>query len=548
MRVVDTDVLVVGGGLSGIIAALEAKKENIDVTIVSKSITGRSGNTLVTGAAMACVKKENGDSIDAFEKDISESSKGINDKEMMRFFCAESQSVIEVLSNYGVRFKKNDKDYITKRPPGHSISRSFPTDIAKVPYHNRGLAILQPLLERVIEKQINILDNMMVIRLLKKQNCVIGALAINKKENEDEFVIIKSKVTILAAGGGGNVFSKTNNTRDITGDSYCLALEAGAELRDMEYIQFYPTMMYYPLKVTISNPLFGEGAVLRNIEGEEFMKRYSASDNMATRDCMAQAVYSEIREGKGNPDYVFVDCSALSKDIINEKFLELEKLLKKRKLELNTDLLPVAPAAHFYLGGIKIDQSCQTGINGLLACGEAAWGVHGANRLSGNALTEAVVFGLVAGKKASQLIEDNDVSKCVYEDMQFENEEKIYNYEGHHNLEVLKIQLREIMWEKASIIRNENELLEARSQINQLRHILLNARVTNKSELIKFYEMKNMLLISSMIIEGALLRKESRGAHLRQDYPVVDKQYNGNYIYKLIEGQVQVSFMKNPLN
>lgn len=539
MKTIKTDILVIGGGLAGLSAALEAKNEKNTVTIACKSLTGKSGNTVVTGAAMALARPGNDDdSPELLFQDVMRSSQGINDEGMAEYFAAHSGEVLEKLSEYGVVFRRTGDRYMTKKPPGHSVFRSYPVDISRVPYNVRGLSISLPLLRRAVEKNISIIDNTMVYKLLKKYGRIVGALAINKKEGRT--VQFRAKAVIIAAGGGANIFSMTDNTRDITGDSYLLALDAGAQLRDMEFIQYYPTMMFKPIKICISNPLFGEGAILRNEQDESFMERYSEMGNMATRDTMALAVYSEIRAGRGNPDYVYVDCSQIPPDVIEVKFAEFKNLLFKGNIDVYSDRIPVSPAAHFYLGGIKVDGNCETGVPGLLACGEAVWGVHGANRLSGNSLTETVVFGSLAGKRAAELAEKEDSDWCTNAGQAGEDETILRS--GSIDVLEIKKRLRKLMWENAAVARNEAGLRHAREQLKILAEEIEGCCIRDIIDRVRYEETKNLIRISGMVIEGALARRESRGAHYREDYPVKDEKFEGNFIYCLKNNEIEIEF------
>jgi succinate dehydrogenase/fumarate reductase flavoprotein subunit len=539
MKTINTDILIIGGGLAGLAAAIEAKKDDNTVTIVCKSLAGRSGNTLVAGSAMASAQADNGDSAELLYRDVIKSSQGINDDAMAEYFAVHSSEVLQKLSGYDVVFRRVGDRYLTKRPPGHSLPRSFPVDISKVPYHNRGLSISIPLLNQAIKRDVNIINNTMVYKLQKSNGKISGALAINKKTNE--IIRFVTGVVVIAAGGGGNIFSKTNNTADVTGDSYCLALEAGAELRDMEYVQYYPTMMFRPLKVTISNPLFGEGAVLKNADGCEFMQSYSDAGNMATRDSMALAVYSEIMEGRGNPDYVYVDCSKIPGDIIDNKFAEFKGLLARKNIDVKKDYMPVSPAAHFYLGGIKVDSNCQTGVPGLLACGEAVWGVHGANRLSGNALSEAVVFGTLAGRQAAQMAAE--AARQDTQQQRVDHPGLCIQRDGQYDISDIRSKLRRTMWQNAAVIRDESRLMHAGEEIKTLKERLESCRINGLSDNIRYNETKNLILLSEMLVKGALARRESRGAHYRQDYPDRDDRYLGNFVYTIKDGRVVMEFV-----
>ncbi len=319
LKTIETDILVVGGGLAGLTAALEAKKENVSVTLLCRSKAGRSGNTLVSGSSLSVLNMSGGygDSPEQFRDDLLNAGAEINDRPMVDLFLDQSAEVLDMLRGYGVRFQTVDGEPAAKRPPGHSARRYYSTDYGSLSYMNRGLAITRPLLEQAERRGIALLNDTTVLRLLTDRNGICGAVAMQNRTGE--VLMLRTAVVVLAAGGGCTLFSVNNNTADVSCDSYGLAFDAGALLRDMEIVQFYPTMMFEPVKLSIANPLFGDGAVLRNSTGEEFLHRYSDQGNMATRDVMTRAVKAEIDAGRGNPKYVFVDCSAMDGNEIDTK-------------------------------------------------------------------------------------------------------------------------------------------------------------------------------------------------------------------------------------
>lgn len=527
MNTIITDILIIGGGVAGLIAAIHSKDENNSVTIVCKSKAGKSGNTIVSGSALCVMNRENEycDTLDTFKDDVLKSGAGINNKDLVEIFVNNSLDALRILAENGVKFREVDGKQLVKRPPGHSVPRSYPTDFRKYSYMTRGLALSLPLLESAEKKGIDIINDCTIIKIAVVNGTVRGALGINNITGE--MILFKTNIIILAAGGGGNIFLLNNNTNDMTCDSYSLAYDAGAVLMDMELVQFYPTMMYDPIKVPISNPLFGDGAILKNKYLEEFMSKYSDDANFATRDMMAIAIKKEINEGNGNPNYIYVDCSKINGETIDKKYAELSNILNSKNIDIKKDLLPVAPGAHFYLGGVKIDSECKTSIEGLLSCGEAATGVHGANRLSGNAIAEAVIFGKIAGETAKNLV--NKIDNFDYDIDNPALELK----EGKFDIVDLIKQLQDIMWNNASLIRCENSLNNAKCEIKTIEDKLNFAQIKGTKDILNYYKIKSLINVSKMLIEGAMLRKESRGAHYRSDYPEKDDNlYKGNFYYK----------------
>jgi len=527
-KVCDVDVLIIGGGLAGLSAALVARENSLEVGLVCKSRAGKSGNTLVSGGVLSLATKEGqcGDEPAIFEKDLLDSGAGINNTELVRVFAEESGSVIPFLQKNGVKFKSIDGKLLVKHPPGHSISRSFLGEYQSYSYLNRGLPLTLPLLERAREQGVKLYDEVTIIRLLTDENGISGAVALDN--NSGEQLLFNSKVVILAAGGGAGLFKKHNNTSDVSCDSCKLAYEAGAVLRDMEMVQFYPSMMFKPVKIPAANALFGAGAVLKNIEGEEFMYRYSEKGNLATRDVMTRAVKSEIDEGRGNPDCIFMDCSKISPEVLDKKYEELSLLLKGVGLDIRKDPLPISHAAHFYIGGVDIDRDCGTSVEGLLACGEAAAGLHGANRLPGVALAEAVVFGKVAGRTSADICKRRGgmatlvEHECILPEMR----------SGEVNLQDLVEDIRSVMWEDGSITKSQESIRRVKNELERIVKQKDMAKIEKVSDILCYHQLESMITEACILIEVSEKRKESRGAFFRADHPEKNEKFRGNFFAK----------------
>lgn len=534
------DAVVVGGGLAGLVAAIEAAKRGLGVLLVCKSRAGKSGNTLVSGAALSVLNTgaKSGDSPALLERDILASGCGMNDPRLCRTFAKESASAVDMLKEYGVAFKEAGGIPMVKQPPGHSVPRMFPSEFREYPYMNRGLALTLPLVERAEELGVVIRNDTAALRILTRENSVCGLLAWDSRTGEA--LHFRTGTVILAAGGGAGLFSMNNNTADVSCDSFGLAYEAGAVLRDMEMVQFYPSMMYEPARIPFSNPLFGEGAVLRNVDGEEFLSRYSPKGSRATRDLMARAVKQEIDEGRGNPRYVFADCSGIPGEVLKLRYGELSAILSRYGLNLAKDLLQIAPSAHFYLGGVVIDRTCATSVEGLFACGEAAGGLHGANRLAGIALAEAAVFGSIAGRSASEYFKrqpplpSSGISG------------EIPSGGAKASLSGLTERLREGMWSFASIVRSEASLKTAAGEIEEISRELESGGAGNSGDLPRLFSLRSMLLTARMLVECSLLRKETRGAFCREEYRDSSREYAGSFLVQKTEnGTMAVRFRPN---
>lgn len=533
---IKTDVLVIGGGAAGLTAALEARSKNVDVTIVSKSKVGRSGNSIKSGTGMAILAPDP-DSKDAFEifrNDTISSGKEVNDYDMIDLYLAGSQKIIAKLVSWGVTFRKLGDRYMIKKAPGHSVARYFSADFSNYPFLTKGLSLTIPLLKTAIKCGVSIINYTPIIKLLVSDGCIAGAVGINKTTGKN--FIFQCRVVILAAGGGGMIYARSNNTFDITGNSYALAYEAGAILRDMEFVQFHPTVMFSPIKANIPSPLFGEGAFLLNAHGERFMENYDNAGDMATRDVMSRAIFDEIMAGRGLQGSIFMDCRDLPIETFTSRYGELLRLLSKVNINPSKDLLPISPATHFFMGGIAIDKRCETSISGLLSCGESVGGLHGANRLAGNALSETFVFGMIAGNHAAWLSELGSIPNTPKYDVELFSP-------GDLSVTEMKRTIRNSTWKYLSIIRDQKSIEQLILTINGISASMANVCIDTIHEIVSFYELKNMVTTARMIAAGALNRGESRGAHFRSDYPEInDLSFKGNFYLKNVNGQIDIQF------
>lgn len=347
MEIVKSDVLIIGGGLAGMMAALAARSCGKAVTIVSKRPIGKAGNTLVSGGGISSATGEEQNNAENFLQDIMRSGKGLNNGTLAHKLAAESPSILRQLEEYGVKLVRKDGSYKKRRPPGHSVPRNIPTDWTGLAYQNRGLSFMLPLLDRIREQNIATISGVRIFQLIKSDSRVVGAIGVDKENNAYQFL---ADGVVLATGGEGYLFAKTNNTSDITGDGLALALAAGCRLQDMEQVQFYPTMMFDPVKVPISNPLFGAGAVLRNAAGERFMKRYDSAGDMATRDNMARAIFMEIQAGRGIDNCIYVDCTGIPSAQLKEQYKDFYQFLLAAKIDPTKDFIKVSPCVHYSLG------------------------------------------------------------------------------------------------------------------------------------------------------------------------------------------------------
>ena len=537
--VIETDVLVIGGGSAALTAALEAKAVGVTVLLVSKGTIGRGGNTVVSGAGFATYipDNHNSDSREAFCEDILSGGKKINQNHLVQVMVDQSSFVLPFLEEKGVKFEKKGDFYLRRTPPGHSYPRQVPTIYKPGDYHTRGLSITVPLREAAQSSGIQFLEKSMVAKLLKDEEGVCGAIAIDSVRKK--IVRIKAKAVILATGGAGMIYERTNNTSDITGDGYALALEAGAKLIDMEFVQFYPTMGIKPLKMTVSTPLFGDGAILRNKNKERFIGNYDPAGDKATRDSMTRAIYLESRSGRGVDGGVYVDCSRIPKQILMEKHRGFFEFLNKHGLNPEKDWLIVAPTTHFFMGGVQVDAYGRSNVGRLYAAGEIVGGLHGANRLSGNALTETVVFGRIAGAMAAQHAKKEITLRDPGSVLELPS--------GHREIDIRDVRsaLRKSMWLNASVVRSKDSLSMALNDIHFLKKEIHDTMVDGLEQLTKWIEVKRMLEISEVVVYSALFREESRGSHFRSDFPAtVDSRWYGNIESTLRENSLCLRFQE----
>ncbi len=526
---IQTDVLIIGGGLAGLCAAIELRKNGWEVTIVSKGRVGLSGNTVMTRNGIAAVLDEGADS-GTIREHIEDTLKGglyLNDQKLVTQLATKAREGIKQLEKWGVPFIKQDGRIIVKGSPGHLRRRIVTVESSHLrSTYTAGLAISKPLLESVIESGVKLLNGILIIRLLKKNGQVCGACGLDR--NSFKAWSFEAKAVILAGGGAGQLYPLTTNAGDVSGDGYAIAHYAGASVRDMEFMQFHPTVTLGPGKEVLSTAPFGDGAVLRNNLGETFMLRYSPKGDMATRDVMARAIYEEIKAGHATErGGVFVDYGAVDKEKMIKEYAPIHSSLK------GATTIEVGIAAHFMMGGVVINEKCQTGIPGLLACGEVVGGLHGANRLAGNALMEAVVFGLEAGRQAMQNLpsqvsfltahEQKTVfqENGIYLDQEFSKEQQYIkdSIAGNVSGELMpfKKELRTLMGQYVGLVRSERGLNVAKMRIAEIQGYLEDYQAPTYTELLACQQLNLMVKTASLIIEAALARKESLGAHCRSD-------------------------------
>ncbi|MCX6687672.1 MAG: FAD-binding protein, partial [Methanoregula sp.] len=394
---VDCHVLVIGSGGAGVRAAIESSVYG-DVVLVSKTIVGKGGCTPMAEGGYNAVLREQ-DSCGIHFEDTMKGGAYLNDPELVRILVAESPQRMDDLIRWGAVFDFTENNEVAQRPFG---GQQFPRTCYAG--DRTGHEMMTTLVERLDGLPVNTLADMTVIDLLKAGDRVIGALAL---DDTGELLVIRADTTILATGGGARVFDISTNSASGTGDGFAIGFHAGAELIDMEMVQFHPTGAVYPYDARgrlVTEAVRGEGGILKNTLGERFMKKYDPERmELSTRDVVARAIATEILSGRGTPHGgVYLDVTHLPRQQVETRLPVMLEQFLKFGVDIRNEPMEVAPTAHHIMGGLRITPQCETTLPGLFACGEVAGGVHGANRLGGNALADTQVFGKRAGESAGR--------------------------------------------------------------------------------------------------------------------------------------------------
>ena len=534
IKTIQTDVLIIGSGGAGSRAAIEVDNSGLKAVIVSKGLSFRSGCTgMAEGGYNAVFKTvDKDDSIDAHIFDTLKGGSYLNDKKLVDILVNESPKRLIDLENYGALFDRQESGEIDQRPfGGQSFRRTcYQGD-------RTGAELLNALKEEIIKRDIECIEEVMITSLITDNKKVIGATGLNLKDSS--LIYFKAKATILASGGAGQLYPVTSNTFQKNGDGYAISYRAGADLVDMEQIQFHPTGMVAPESkkgVLVTEAVRAEGGKLINSEGERFMSRYAPEKmELATRDVVARSIYQEIIEGRGSEKGgVYLDISHLDDDYIDEKLETMVLQFENVGVDIKHGPIEVAPTAHHFMGGLKISTDASSSLKNLFGAGEVCGGVHGANRLGGNALADTQVFGKIAGESAAEACKDSELKS---NDEQVNAEaQRIENLikKGSIRPKDFKNNIKQLMWEKVAIVRDEKTLNEALEELQDMQNDLDKMDVSSKSqyntELVTALEVINMVEICILTVKSAILRKESRGAHFRSDYPETSDEWKKSII------------------
>ena len=568
------DVVVIGAGGAGLRAAIEASAMGVRTALICKSLLGKAHTVMAEGgiaAALGNVWKE--DNWKVHFRDTMRGGKLLNHWRMAQIHAQEAPDRVLELEEWGALFDRTKDGLILQRDfGGHRYAR-----LAHVG-DRTGLEMIRTLQDHAVHRGIDVFMETTMFRLLTEDGRVSGAIGYDRQKGE--LALFHAKAVVLATGGVGKAWKVTSNSWEYTGDGFAMALEAGAELIDMEMTQFHPTGMVWPTSVRgllVTEGVRGDGGTLKNANGERFMFKYipeffkaETADNEAEadrwyedktnrrtpdllpRDEVARAINAEVKAGRGSPHGgVFLDiASRRSAEYIKRRLPSMyHQFMQLAGVDITKEAMEIGPTLHYIMGGVRVDpDSTQSTVPGLFAAGEVAAGMHGANRLGGNSLSDLLVFGRRAGLYAAEyakrlarmpLLDEQQVSRRSQEIL------APLERRGGENPYALHAELTDTMQDLVGIIRTADELRQALTRIDSLRTraarcAVASGRVYNPSWHLAL-DLRTMLLCSEAVTRSALLREESRGGHTRDDYPKPDPDWGKkNVVTRLRDGQVEL--------
>jgi len=558
------DVIVIGAGGAGLRAAIEAARDGIRVGLICKSLLGKAHTVMAEGGAAAAMG--NVDDRDSWKVHFADTMRGgqyVNNWRMAELHAKEAPDRIRELEAWGALFDRTPDGRILQRNfGGHRYPR-----LAHVG-DRTGLEMIRTLQDHAIHETIDVHMEQTVIALFRSGDRVAGALAYDRERGR--FRLFRAKATVLATGGVGRAFKISSNSWEYTGDGHSLAYHAGAALQDMEFVQFHPTGMVWPPSVRgilVTEGVRGEGGVLRNSQGKRFMFdnipenyrpqtadneeegwRYTQGDKNArrppellTRDHVARMIQREVREGRGSPHGgVFLDIAWIKERIkdgeehIRKKLPSMyHQFMQLANIDITKVPMEVGPTTHYIMGGIRVDGTTQMStVPGLFACGEVAAGLHGANRLGGNSLSDLLVFGRRAGMHAAEFARQNGAVTFPEQDVSGAIRDALAPFERGTSAEgpyQLQHELQETMQDLVGIVRVQDEMERALGVVGQLKSRAARIGVGGNREYNPGWhtalDLRHLLTVSEAITRCAMERRESRGGHFRDDYPDKSKEF-----------------------
>jgi succinate dehydrogenase / fumarate reductase flavoprotein subunit len=537
------DVLIIGAGGAGLRAAIEALGQGARVGVVCKSLLGKAHTVMAEGGiAAAMANVDTADDWRTHFRDTMRGGKFLNNWRMAQIHAQESPERVRELEQWGALFDRTSSGDILQRAfGGHTYKRLCHVG------DRTGLEMIRTLQDRGVHLGIDVFMECAIIKLMKDGERVSGALGYWRETGR--FVVFKAKSIVIATGGIGKAWRITSNSWEYTGDGMALAYEAGAELMDMEFVQFHPTGMVWPPGVQgilVTEAVRGEGGILRNKDGERFMERYDPEKmELSTRDVVARAIYTEAREGRGTEHGgAYLDISHKPAEYVKRKLPSMYHQFRElADVDITQGPMEVGPTCHYMMGGIRVEaETAQTTLSGLFAAGEAAAGLHGANRLGGNSLSDLLVFGKRAGLAAAQHanqtekpdLDGQQVMEAAREVLEpFERSDGDSPYQIHRELE-------ETMQNYVGIFRNEDDLKKGLGELERLNERAARVKVEGSRLFNPGWhlarDLKSMLTVSEAVALSAQARKESRGAHSRIDHPNYDESWARQHNVVVREG------------
>ncbi|MET4047498.1 MULTISPECIES: FAD-dependent oxidoreductase [unclassified Rhodococcus (in: high G+C Gram-positive bacteria)] len=538
-RRIATSVLVIGSGGSGLRAAIELAEHGTDVLVVGKRPKLDAHTSLAAGginAALSTMDPE--DSWQQHAADTVKESYFLANPHTVQIVTEGAERGIADLVRYGMPFAREEDGRISQRFFGaHTYRRTaFAGDYT-------GLEIQRTLLARSEELDIEILDSVYITKLLVRDNTIFGAYGFDLTTGTR--CVFHADAVILAAGGHNRIWRRSSSRRDEnTGDSFRLAYEAGGRIRDPELVQFHPSGLIEPENAAgtlVSEAARGEGGILRNTLGERFMSRYDPERmELSTRDRVALAAYTEIKEGRGTAHGgVWLDVSHLDRDVVMRRLPRVyQTLMELQMLDITTDPIEIAPTAHYSMGGVWVrPDDHSTDVTGLYAIGEASSGLHGANRLGGNSLIELLVFGRIVGQAAAKYSEGLDAqlrSENAVSEARAEVDTLLVS-DGHENVRVLQRAIRNTMTEHAGVVRDEVGLTAGLTELDEIElriaDVGVHPDIAGFSDVAHAFDLKSAALAARATLEAALERRETRGCHNRSDFPDQSASFQVNLVW-----------------
>jgi succinate dehydrogenase / fumarate reductase flavoprotein subunit len=540
------DVLIIGAGGAGLRAAIEALAQGASVGVVCKSLLGKAHTVMAEGGiAAAMANVDAADNWKVHFRDTMRGGKLLNNWRMAQLHAQEAPERVRELEEWGALFDRTESGAILQRAfGGHTFKRLCHVG------DRTGLELIRTLQDRGVQQGVDCYMECTVTRLLTDNGRFAGALAYWRETGR--LILFKAKSVVIATGGIGKAWTVTSNSWEYTGDGMALAYEAGAQLMDMEFVQFHPTGMVWPPGVQgilVTEAVRGEGGILRNKLGERFMEKYDPKRlELSTRDVVARSIYTEVREGRGTEHGgAYLDISHKPAEYVKKKLPSMYHQFKElADVDITKGPMEVGPTCHYVMGGIRVEaETGQSTVPGIFAAGEAAAGLHGANRLGGNSLSDLLVFGRRAGmaaaahaKKTAQATIDNAQVQAAEKELlaPFSNTGES-PYAVHRDLQT-------VMQSLVGIYRTADDLERAATELQMLKARAAAASVEGSRMFNPGWhlsrELKSMLIVSEAVTKSAIARTESRGAHSRIDFPNLDNAWGQKHNIIIDEGGAMV--------